>query len=199
MDARQEERLVAIDVADSRDDALVEERIADGALGASVERRPDAVGIRVTAERIRAEPREDRAPLLLGYELAHRRPDQVDRDRRRSEPEADTRTGAGGVPLESMELSRHPEVDVDDAIPFPEVEQVLPVRVGAHEPAPIEPPRFPREPALRRPRANETAAEVLRVLRREAVDGVAFGHRVPTITRRGNRAVPLGCSRGVLR
>src|SRR5439155_18619542 len=145
MDARQEERLVAIDVADSRDDALVEERIADGALGASVERRPDAVGIRVTAERIRAEPREDRAPLLLGDELARRRPDQVDRDRRRSEPEADARTGARGVPLVSMEISGHPEMDVDDSTAFPEVKKMLSVRVGAHEPPPIEPPRFPRE------------------------------------------------------
>src|SRR5437762_13914447 len=97
MDARQEERLVAVDVADSRDDALVEEPIADGALGASVERRPGAVGIRGTAERIRAEPREDRAPLVLGYELAHPRPDQVGRDLRRSAPEADTRPGGGGV------------------------------------------------------------------------------------------------------
>jgi hypothetical protein len=70
-------------------------------------------------------------------------------------------------------------MDVDDPTAFPEVKEMLSVGVGAQEAPPIEPPRLPGEPPLRRPRANETAAEVLRVLSREAVDRVAFGHRAP--------------------
>jgi hypothetical protein len=176
MDPHEEERLVAIDVPGAGDDALVEKRVADRPAGAFPERVPDGVRIGVVAQRIGSEPREDRDALSLGDELAGGRTDQVDRDGRSGEPQADRRPRPGGLPLEAGEVAGHPEVNVDDPSAFPEVKEVLAVRVRSEKRSPIETPRFTREPPLRRPGAHDPSAEVPVVLPGETVNGVALGH-----------------------
>jgi hypothetical protein len=53
---------------------------------------------------------------------------------------------------------------------------MLPVRVGSEKRPPVEAPRFAGEPALRRPGADDSSAEVPVVLPGEAMNRVALGH-----------------------
>jgi hypothetical protein len=74
-------------------------------------------------------------------------------------------------------VTRHAEVDVHDEAAAPVMEEMLPVRLGAQESTAVQASRFFREAALRRRDMDDAAREIARLVAREAVDGVALGHR----------------------
>src|SRR5262245_12478290 len=80
---------------------------------------------------------------------------------------------------------------MDDETAAPVVKEVLAIRLGAQESSPLELLRFPREASLRRGDVDAPASEIARVDPREAMDRVAFGHRLcpggRALLVRGNR------------
>src|SRR5262249_21946049 len=176
MDSRQEEGLGAVDVAHTGQDALAEERIPDRPARPLLESRSRAMRVEVTAQRIGSQPVEDLPASKLRNQLARRRPDQVRCDFPRRQPHAHGRPRLRQPAAMPVEPARHPEVDVDDEPAAPVMEEMLAVRLRRQESPPLQLPRFPGDPPLRRAAPAPLPSEVAVMDPREAMNRVAFGH-----------------------
>jgi len=172
---RCEHRLRPEDVADAGDDGLIQKQPSDGAAAASdALDGPPRVG--VLAERILAETSCDPVASCRVEHLARRRAVEVDRPRVADHPHPHGTAWLRRRGRLATVLAVQPEVDVQDPIALPPVEEVLPVGLDAIEALSVQSPRSITESPLRRAHAQALANDVARLITGESMDGVAFGH-----------------------
>jgi hypothetical protein len=175
VDAVHEERLGPVDVPDPRHDGLVHQGHTERSTPPGEAGR-DRGRVGVPAQRVRPEPGDDTGALLGPEDLAGRRAGQVVTLGCTDEADPHLAVCLGPGRDEGPELAVQPEMDVQEPLGLEAVEEVLAPRFDAPQLVPVEQRSPFAEPALGRAHSNRLTDEGLRLIARDAMDGVAFGH-----------------------
>ena len=180
IDRLEVQRLGAVHVADAGDHALIKQGLADRDPPAR-QGRDEGGGVAVGTERIRPEPRKERALSAGIHELAGRRTGEIDGEARADDPQAHLATRLWWRDPAIAESSEEAEVDVQRAYlairGAPAVEQVLSPGVDVDDLAAVKRARRLGRPALRRTHLEWPTTQAASMLDGETMDRVAFRHR----------------------
>lgn len=168
------EQLGTEDVADTRDHALIHQRLTD-ADSAPLQRGPTPLRIGVRPQRVRAEAADDGRLVVAGHQFAGGGTGQVDGTGVVGETHADVGPGLRRWNAVVAEPAEQAQVDVDRRGVVVAVEQVLAVGLGADEAVAVD-RGGALEASLGRGHRGGAAGEPRGVLACEAVHGVTLGH-----------------------
>jgi hypothetical protein len=170
-----EQHLVGVDQPAAGHDALVEQQ-CEQRPGAAPDRPVGRIGIRVVAQRIRAQPGTQGRDLGVIEHLAGRRTAQVEPVPFADHPHPDLADRLGYGRLAVGEPAVESEVDVQGQTRVEMVQQVLAVRLGVdHGPA-GEQVGAGREPALWAGDLDPLPGEEFSMAGGQAVDRMSLGH-----------------------
>ena len=181
MDAVDEQRLGSVHVADTAHHLLLEQQLPDRR-DTSNDRLVRQVRLCVVAQRVRTESAHDPIAIFGRADRAVGRTGEIDGCLRNRQAHAHRRRVVGCAAAVHAELAEQAEVDVTDQPVAPQVEEVLAVGLDPSEASAVDERRVGCEATLRRRNGDVLAAEHLRMIDGDSVNGVTLGHADRDVT-----------------